>query len=109
MRIGVAGPEHAGEALTVQRAAYVTEAQRYSAPGIPPLVETLEQLRADLAASAAAPPAVRRFRLVTGALSADNPRLCAAAGHRPTGGVRDAAGVGPVRLERAAVDVGGRS
>jgi GNAT superfamily N-acetyltransferase len=43
-------PEHAGEALTVQRAAYVTEAQRYAAPTIPPLVETLDELRADLAA-----------------------------------------------------------
>lgn len=48
MRIGALGPEHAGEALTVQRAAYVTEAQRYLAPGIPPLTETLAELRADL-------------------------------------------------------------
>jgi ribosomal protein S18 acetylase RimI-like enzyme len=39
----------AGEALTVQRAAYVAEAQRYGAPRIPPLVETLDELRADLA------------------------------------------------------------
>ena len=39
---------HAGEALTVQRAAYVTEAQHYDAPRIPPLVETLDELRADL-------------------------------------------------------------
>ncbi|HXV93270.1 MAG TPA: GNAT family N-acetyltransferase [Pseudonocardia sp.] len=46
---GPLGPEHAGEALTVQRAAYVTEAQRYAAPGIPPLRETLDELRADLA------------------------------------------------------------
>lgn len=160
VRIGVPRPEHAGEALTVQRAAYVTEAQRYSAPGIPPLVETLDELRADLAARdvvaraawlgprlvgsvrgrvagdelevarltvapdlqglgigralltavhAAAPPAVRRFWLVTGARSAENLRLYAAAGYRPTGEVLDAAGVGLVRLERAAVDVGGRS
>lgn len=48
-RIGPAAPEHAGEILTVQRAAYVTEAQRYAAPGIPPLVETLAEVRADLA------------------------------------------------------------
>lgn len=32
----------------MQRAAYVTEAQRYAAPGIPPLVESLDELRADL-------------------------------------------------------------
>jgi GNAT superfamily N-acetyltransferase len=50
-RLAVArpGPEHAGEVLTVQRAAYVTEAQRYGAPGIPPLLETVDELRADLA------------------------------------------------------------
>ena len=47
--IGPLRPEDAGEALTVQRAAYVTEAQHYHAPRIPPLVETLEELRADLA------------------------------------------------------------
>lgn len=49
LRIGVLGPEHAGEALTVQRAAYVSEAQRYRAPDIPPLTETADELRADLA------------------------------------------------------------
>jgi ribosomal protein S18 acetylase RimI-like enzyme len=41
--------DHAGEALTVQRAAYVTEAQNYHAPHIPPLTETVDELRADLA------------------------------------------------------------
>ncbi|MGD9987961.1 GNAT family N-acetyltransferase [Pseudonocardia sp.] len=49
LRIGVPSPEHAGEMLTVQRAAYVTEAQRYHAPGIPPLRETVQEIRADLA------------------------------------------------------------
>ncbi|PPK67379.1 GNAT family N-acetyltransferase [Actinokineospora auranticolor] len=43
-----------GEALTVQRAAYVTEAQRYTQPFIPPLVETVEQFRADLAVAVGA-------------------------------------------------------
>lgn len=47
--MGRPGVEHAGEVLTVQRAAYVTEAQRYGAPDIPPLRETLDALRADLA------------------------------------------------------------
>ncbi|MCA1655817.1 MAG: GNAT family N-acetyltransferase [Pseudonocardiaceae bacterium] len=50
VHIGPLGPEHAGEALTVQRAAYVTEAQRYDAPHIPPLIETVAELRADLSA-----------------------------------------------------------
>ena len=49
MRIEPLTAAHAGEALTVQRAAYVTEAQHYDAPGIPPLTETLDELRADLA------------------------------------------------------------
>jgi ribosomal protein S18 acetylase RimI-like enzyme len=38
-------PADAGELLTLQRAAYVTEAQLYGDPFIPPLVESLEQLR----------------------------------------------------------------
>ncbi|GEL21853.1 GCN5 family acetyltransferase [Pseudonocardia sulfidoxydans NBRC 16205] len=49
LRIATPAPEHAGEMLTVQRAAYVTEAQRYHAPGIPPLRETVQEIRADLA------------------------------------------------------------
>ncbi|MFI7674105.1 GNAT family N-acetyltransferase [Actinophytocola sp. NPDC049390] len=49
IHIGPLTVAHAGEALTVQRAAYVTEAQHYDAPRIPPLVETLDELRADLA------------------------------------------------------------
>lgn len=47
-RIAPLAPSYAGEALTVQRAAYVTEAQHYDAPAIPPLTETLAELRADL-------------------------------------------------------------
>ncbi|MEV0619891.1 GNAT family N-acetyltransferase [Nonomuraea sp. NPDC050404] len=35
----------AGEILTLQRAAYVAEAQLYGDPYIPPLVESLEQVR----------------------------------------------------------------
>ncbi|GAA3041808.1 GNAT family N-acetyltransferase [Actinokineospora globicatena] len=41
-------PDHVGEALTVQRAAYVSEAQRYTQPLIPPLVETVAEFQADL-------------------------------------------------------------
>jgi ribosomal protein S18 acetylase RimI-like enzyme len=48
VHIGPLSVEHAGEALTVQRAAYVTEAQHYHAPHIPPLTETVDELRADL-------------------------------------------------------------
>jgi GNAT superfamily N-acetyltransferase len=42
------GPEHAGEVLTVQRAAFVAEARVYGTTEIPPLVETLDQLRHEL-------------------------------------------------------------
>ncbi|MFC4857402.1 GNAT family N-acetyltransferase [Actinophytocola glycyrrhizae] len=48
IHIGPLAAAHAGEALTVQRAAYVTEAQHYDAPRIPPLTETLDELRGDL-------------------------------------------------------------
>lgn len=46
-----AAPEDAGEILTVQRAAYVSEAQLYGDPFIPPLVESAEQVRKAVEAS----------------------------------------------------------
>ena len=39
----------AGELLTLRRAAFVTEAQLIGDPNIPPLTQTLDELRADLA------------------------------------------------------------
>nr|WP_275586388.1 GNAT family N-acetyltransferase [Geodermatophilus normandii] len=48
--VGPAAPGSAGEVLTLQRAAYVTEAQLYGDPGIPPLTETLEEVVAAVAA-----------------------------------------------------------
>lgn len=53
VHIGPLEVTHAGEALTVQRAAFVVEAQRNNAPGIPPLTETVDELRADLATAIA--------------------------------------------------------
>ena len=49
VEIRVVGDEHAGELLTVRRAAFVSEAQVYGDPNIPPLTQTLDELRADLA------------------------------------------------------------
>lgn len=49
VRIDVVGDETAGELLTVRRAAFVSEAQLYDDPHIPPLTQTLDELRADLA------------------------------------------------------------
>ena len=40
--------EHAGELLTIRRAAFVSEAQLYNDPHIPALTQTLEELAADL-------------------------------------------------------------
>lgn len=40
----------AGELLTLRRAAFVSEAQVYGDPNIPPLTQTLSELRDDLAA-----------------------------------------------------------
>ncbi len=40
------GPADAGEILTLQRAAYVPEARAHNAFDLPPLVETLDQLKA---------------------------------------------------------------
>jgi GNAT superfamily N-acetyltransferase len=48
LRIAPAGPADAGELLTVQLAAYVTVAQQYSAPDVPPLRETIDQILADI-------------------------------------------------------------
>ena len=38
----------AGEVLTLQRAAFVSEAAIYGSPDMPPLVQTLDELRAEL-------------------------------------------------------------
>ncbi len=45
VEIARAVPGDAGELLTLQRAAYVTEAQLYGDPFIAPLVESLDQMR----------------------------------------------------------------
>ncbi|TQS31102.1 GNAT family N-acetyltransferase [Microbispora sp. KK1-11] len=45
VEIARAVPADAGELLTLQRAAYVTEAQLYGDPFIAPLVESLDQMR----------------------------------------------------------------
>jgi GNAT superfamily N-acetyltransferase len=59
-----AGPDDAGEILTVQRAAYVAEAQLYGDPFIPPLVESHDQMRKLLEGDAAVLKAVSGRRLV---------------------------------------------
>ena len=48
VRVGPVEPDDAGELFTVQRAAYVSEAQRYGFV-IPPLLETLAELAKEIA------------------------------------------------------------
>lgn len=58
-----AGLADAGEMLTVQRAAYLSEAQLYGDPFIAPLVESLDQVRAVLSSDAVVFTARRGGRL----------------------------------------------
>lgn len=55
--------EDAGELLTLQRAAYATEAQTYDDPHLPALVQSLDELVAGLAGGTAL-KAVRGHRIV---------------------------------------------
>ncbi|SDM53704.1 Acetyltransferase (GNAT) family protein [Lentzea albidocapillata subsp. violacea] len=48
VHIGPLTRGHAGEVMTVQRAAYLDEARRYGAWDLPPLVETLDEIRRHL-------------------------------------------------------------
>ena len=68
-------PGDAGEVLTLQRAAFVQEALTYDDADLPPLTQTLEELRAELADNLGC-VAVREGRLV-GAVRAlrDGPLL----------------------------------
>ncbi|WP_225232296.1 GNAT family N-acetyltransferase [Klenkia terrae] len=52
VELGAFPRERAGELLTLQRAAYVTEAQLYGDARLPALTETLPELLAELAGSA---------------------------------------------------------
>jgi GNAT superfamily N-acetyltransferase len=64
VRIEPAGADDAGEILTAQRAAYVSEAQLYGDPFIPPLVESYEQLHKVLTGDAVVLKAMLGGRLV---------------------------------------------
>ncbi|WP_141576966.1 GNAT family N-acetyltransferase [Actinomadura sp. WMMA1423] len=71
-----AAPADAGELMTVQRAAYVSEAQLYGDPFISPLVESAEQLRKVLAGDAVVLKAVLDGRLVGAVRARFNERTC---------------------------------
>ena len=48
-RIDVVSADHAGELLTLRRAAFVAEAQIFNDPNIPALTQTFDELLIDLA------------------------------------------------------------
>jgi GNAT superfamily N-acetyltransferase len=50
LTIRAAEPADAGELLTVQRAAYVSEARLYQYFDLPPMIETVDEVRAAIAA-----------------------------------------------------------
>ncbi len=70
------GAKDAGEVLTLQRAAYVTEAQAHADLNLPPLRQSF----AEMAAAELTPRAA--LRLFTGEHSAGNLRLYARLGYR---------------------------
>ncbi|HEY7484794.1 MAG TPA: GNAT family N-acetyltransferase [Streptosporangiaceae bacterium] len=78
VRIERASPGDAGEILTVQRAAYLTEAQLYGDPFIAPLIESLDQLRAVLAGDAVVLVARQGPRLVGAVRGTFNDQTCLA-------------------------------
>jgi ribosomal protein S18 acetylase RimI-like enzyme len=76
LEIEAAGERDAGEILTVQRAAYLAEAQLYGDPFIPPLVESHEQLRKVLAGDAVVLKAMLGSRLVGAVRAQFGDRTC---------------------------------
>lgn len=83
-------PWHAGELLTVQKAAYVSEARRYAMWELPPLTETLDEIKA--------------------AIESGMPALGAWRGHRLVGSVRGKVDGERMEVARLSVapDMGGR-
>ncbi len=76
LQIERARPADAGEILTLQRAAYVTEAQLYGDPYIAPLVESLEQVRGAIEGGAAVLAAWAGTRIVGAVRGRVQARTC---------------------------------
>src|ERR671914_630446 len=97
IRVEPAGPADAGEILTVQRAAYVAEAQLYGDPFILPLVESLDQVRAALSGAAVVLVArdlqghgigTRLMRAIEDAVAGRAETLALSTGHLSDGNLR---------------------
>ncbi len=101
-------PDCAGEALTLQRAAYVTEAQQYDDPHIPPLLETLEALRAGLADPAVVGLGLREGTRLVGAVRCRVEEGVGAIGRLVVAPDRQRTGLGGLLLEAVEQAVRGR-
>lgn len=90
IHIGPLERQHAGEVLTVQRAAYLIEAKRYAMWELPPLVETVEEIEHHI--------------------SSGMPAVGAWLGHRLVGSVRGKVDGERMEVARLSVapDMGGR-
>ncbi|MFC4908037.1 GNAT family N-acetyltransferase [Actinomadura gamaensis] len=108
VRIGRAAPEDAGEILTVQRAAYVSEAQLYGDPFIPPLVESLEQVHRALTGDAVVLKAVRGDRIVGVVRAQFSERTCLV-GRLAVAPDQQGAGVGRGLMDALEEEVAGRA
>ncbi|MEW2355138.1 GNAT family N-acetyltransferase [Spirillospora sp. NPDC029432] len=106
--IGRAGPGDAGEILTVQRAAYVAEAQLYGDPFIPPLVESYDQLRRLIAGDAVVLAARSGPRLV-GAVRAQFSDHTCLVGRLVVAPDMQGRGVGSGLMEALEAEVAGRA
>ncbi|MGH3265217.1 MAG: GNAT family N-acetyltransferase [Trebonia sp.] len=96
LRLGV---DDAGEILTLQRAAYVTEAQAHGDVTMPPLTQTLAQLRAELADPRVMAWGIReRGRLVASVRVRQVDRATAEAGRLVVAPDRQGGGLGTALL-----------
>lgn len=96
------GDGDCGEILTLQRAAYVTEAQAHDDLGMPPLTQTLGQLRAELADPAVTAWGIReRGRLVACVRVRLADRVTAEIGRLTVAPDRQGAGLGSGLLRAA--------
>lgn len=108
VRVVRAVPEDAGEILTVQRAAYAGEAQLYGDPFIPPLVESLEQVRKALAGGAVVFKAVLDGRIVGFVRAQSSERTCLV-GRLAVAPDQDVQGVGRLLMDALEAEVAGRA
>ena len=107
VEIVAAAPADAGEILTVQRAAYLAEAQLYGDPFLPPLVESLEQVRRTLAGDAVVLKAVVGRRIV-GVVRAQFSDRTGLVGRLAVAPDRQRAGIGDRLMRALETEIAGR-